>query len=1244
MRKLLWFLALAFPMAGAVDNPRVLGVTPTQAVIAYTAPSSSACTLEVSESASYTPLVHDVNTALFASSNADSRSGNVSTGRSRTFVVGQRRTDKAASGRWYSRALKADTVHYFRVTCGVDTATGTFRTANVPFGATRMDNFQPDTERLGQHRWPSTPKYGEEIIDPHTGTALKDLTKRGWVYANSTSAGAFSTASGANWTNPSSALADDAAYATYTGSGQDWLAVTGWTYPDSSSVSLNQLAFINLYVKGYCTGANCTTGGQTMQVCLTRDGANCEDPIREFDLPATEGSSLISDSGSADQPGDWFSFELTPKDDWKLGDGMVYNTSADYTKIKFTNAADCNRLQTGETLRVYRDIYVSTATFTINSLNCAAPEAVISASTQLDYNGASGMPFEYAYGAKGNKRFGFLIRKKNAGTAATPTLNYVYVKAASSGLTRLAGGAGGFEQTCSKTKTANGYYHCKIDYSLLGVKTEDNGDLTVKFLGMSVVWMTGQGINSGSYWCDLQFDTSDANVMYCPASSSYNTNRGVLVKLTYTGGDKECGESGSSCSAAIPYGTEGERWPRAPFTYTNLTPCLNSCTDPATEDYSLDQQMIRYTASKSYQYSETTFPSCGISAVQGTHAVGMCASGQQDSYMWMFAFDLGNKSAIGSGYTGTHGNTQQIMGAVPMFNRTHSRWCTHHTYQNPMYDGIAVPEMQIEKIYPFQVTLNTALSACSKAGSGNCSACPSVTVDGYDYTGKNWCAIIGVTSSWNGAWGTAPPGYAAGDPLSGWPTPPYHWLRAAEVGDVFTHGNEYLKILQKNSSTQWVVERGFGFDQSWQYPKAHDSGVSLNAHCATTTSTTTAPGPEVLSGVNWHYLDDPDGTGVGTTYYMTEYINHAFSRPNVRATPKFSVSLADFSDAAALRDGNASHASIDSVVKFGGKHSENEGNMTETHPSYNQYDAPARDQVWFLDVHPWLFSSNNTNAPAVNVTGDLWRFAEKASWGDGFQYKYFDLLGSIGWNQLRDVSGPGVTLGGTSADAYKMCYVHRAGECYAGSTVGQIYFNAPTIDQTWKKCKEVEFIPGGIRDVCITEFNAIDSSLTQWGLPRTNGETMRNLERSRVLARVFFRYRQSTTENAKPAPDGRWALSRFVWAYRLPPYPPEDTVNRAEFVKVPVTLKPPAGVDNVLVEFGYDTSFRCTLRNEACMKDGNATEPYVFAGDTLTGISCGTGCTVEIPGISGRVLYWRVKYRSNNGLVVAQSGTNVTAP
>ncbi|MEN6533614.1 MAG: hypothetical protein ABFD60_12205, partial [Bryobacteraceae bacterium] len=75
MRLSIAVLLFAQILAAGVDNVRVHGTTSTQAVISYDAPSSDACTLEVSESPSFLPLVHDVDTALFPSANSDDRSG-----------------------------------------------------------------------------------------------------------------------------------------------------------------------------------------------------------------------------------------------------------------------------------------------------------------------------------------------------------------------------------------------------------------------------------------------------------------------------------------------------------------------------------------------------------------------------------------------------------------------------------------------------------------------------------------------------------------------------------------------------------------------------------------------------------------------------------------------------------------------------------------------------------------------------------------------------------------------------------------------------------------------------------------------------------------------------------------------------------------------------------------------------------------------------------------------------------------
>jgi hypothetical protein len=79
IRLLLTFGALIAPCLGEI-NVAVVGTTNTQAVLTYTAPDSNPCQLQVSESSGLSPVVHDVDTALFSGSNSDSRSATVVTG------------------------------------------------------------------------------------------------------------------------------------------------------------------------------------------------------------------------------------------------------------------------------------------------------------------------------------------------------------------------------------------------------------------------------------------------------------------------------------------------------------------------------------------------------------------------------------------------------------------------------------------------------------------------------------------------------------------------------------------------------------------------------------------------------------------------------------------------------------------------------------------------------------------------------------------------------------------------------------------------------------------------------------------------------------------------------------------------------------------------------------------------------------------------------------------------------------
>ncbi|MEP6538657.1 MAG: hypothetical protein ABJF23_25180, partial [Bryobacteraceae bacterium] len=161
----------------AISGVQVLGATNVQAAIAFEAPAGAACRVEVSENPSYAPLANDVNPALFNGADLDSRSGSVTDAGRRIFIAGSRSVDQAADSKWYSRALQTDTIHYFRIRCDADTATGSFRTANIPVGVTYPYPV-PQDPVTGNFRWPSTDNNNgnQTIIDPNYGTLIRRVS------------------------------------------------------------------------------------------------------------------------------------------------------------------------------------------------------------------------------------------------------------------------------------------------------------------------------------------------------------------------------------------------------------------------------------------------------------------------------------------------------------------------------------------------------------------------------------------------------------------------------------------------------------------------------------------------------------------------------------------------------------------------------------------------------------------------------------------------------------------------------------------------------------------------------------------------------------------------------------------------------------------------------------------------------------------------------------------------------------
>lgn len=164
--------------SGNTFSVTVVGTTNTQAILQYTAPDDSACVIQVSQDNSYSPVVHDVDATLFSGSNLDSRSTNLGSGANRIVVIGKRSADLALDGLRYSRALQANTTHYFQITCGGETGSGSFTTQNIPLGNTYNEGIQTDPTIAGSIAWPSfdSALHGQAVVDPQTGLLIKNVT------------------------------------------------------------------------------------------------------------------------------------------------------------------------------------------------------------------------------------------------------------------------------------------------------------------------------------------------------------------------------------------------------------------------------------------------------------------------------------------------------------------------------------------------------------------------------------------------------------------------------------------------------------------------------------------------------------------------------------------------------------------------------------------------------------------------------------------------------------------------------------------------------------------------------------------------------------------------------------------------------------------------------------------------------------------------------------------------------------
>ena len=246
-----------------------------------------------------------------------------------------------------------------------------------------------------------------------------------------------------------------------------------------------------------------------------------------------------------------------------------------------------------------------------------------------------------------------------------------------------------------------------------------------------------------------------------------------------------------------------------------------------------------------------------------------------------------------------------------------------------------------------------------------------------------------------------------------------------------------------------------------------------------------------------------------------------------------------------------------------------------------------------------------------------------------------------------DKSGPASLI--TDADLGKYCIAFLSGECRPGSSPGDVFFAG------------IGFYDAG---QCLANDSTLGSPCAfglwpgaGWAVqvrqtPRdTNAKGVRRLTMGWWLTPNHYSFSNWIT-----TPDGRWGLfsnnpiggrarkgeyaAGMQWfAMKLPPWPVTDSNNRTSFVSVPVQLSGVSG-DRIRIAFGYGengdaANLYCVTRQETCWTASapSPASPFLFASETQRPTSCNSGCTVSIPAIAGRMLFYEIE-RSN--------GSNVT--
>lgn len=1257
-------------------------VSSTEGILHYTATSGAACTVEVSESNTYSPLVHDFDSTLFSGSNLDSRVTSANSGTDRWVVMGKRAGEQATSGRWYSRALQALTTHYVRVTCngGADTGTATFSTMNIPLGNTYNEALPPNPNVTtsgyysynGQYAYPEFINWSntdvnarkEAIIDPKTGLAIKRWTMP--MDNGNLNDHTFVAASGTNWTSPSNALGNSSP-ATYSNTTSDWL------FLNDSALDFgdNKLESLVASFKAWCSiGACATAADRTIQVAITVNGVSpwpSTSNVYDIILGTTSGTVVKYGDGNLSM------FPWTPA-------GAVPLVSKELNiRSGNTNVDGSGNVSYNGGFGLFYPGWSAGSKITIGGNVCTIASFTNPQSIAITPATCAGLTLPATGAAWSAGNFGILIRKKNS---STDTIN---IQAAKYTLQNSAQGqwpASGVVHVCNSTpvtQTSTGHtgYQCIVGNSpQVYFMDSSTGDATWLGFVNSGTHAPPDGWGGNNLGCNNQSWTLTGGdgitplTYYC--ANSDENNKSVMLKCTVTTTNDNDGSWGSS---------------RA---------CVNMTKGSLGAD----------TLSLGHNFAGVSGIALDNTQFTGIAIIAILANGKlvlqsprsnQDTISWMMIFDPSLVSTA-AGCVGalSAGNPGCITAAMSSWAVAPCRWCTMHSVTftgvpdqvllGPKYTGSspgtpgggAYTSLVISPTLTSTPGINQGSSGCPV--DANASGCDAIVVDGEP------CL-------------TTPASGSPGDPLNCPKNGAWSWLQNVAVGDIFSFTSgalEYTKLVVKTDATHWTIQRGYGLHTV----STPNVPTNLHVECLARNDSFVGGNTPPWNAV-WDSAGDPHGSGSGLT--VGYGWDHVTTYGTGRAVGGFSGGAFSIGYAISDVDGYVAPTVFANIgPNFDGKFGVTSfDEASQNHPSHSQYNAPPSEQKWFADVRPVAGPGPSLVDVATLVTGQLYKFISTTADGDNLTLLGSQAQGTQPWTgdgasaqnglisrkiqptaafcgsqPMIDISSAttGNVITTDATGNYRYCEARKVNECRTGSAIGDIYANCPSSQPRWAYsntygCNNnyTALDQGLANDLCFNNTGAYLNGVTQVSYASGTTDTVGAYGRLITQALLNYRIVDGQTMQVRTTPDGLWLLwSGFsvvgqefgIYSAKMLPMPNVDNFNRQTFVPLTVNITPPGGTNNAIIRFGYiengtTSQLYCTSRQEVCLANASTVQaiPFQFPSDgsggtqaTVAGVACSVSCTIAVPALPQHAVYYVVDYRDSGNTVLSSSATFVAIP